>query len=435
MAKGGRTRSTTTKSPRSSRVNRDVGPQSKGPRLQRLRAALLLINATKHYPEKMVYVAVEFQGDVCEVAAGTDGTEEYHEEDKNYDPKVSFTMNSEQVLNSLVAFCDCWIAKALSKNVWFGFYTPCLAAKERVTERTIELGIDWPDGEVLNFLAQRQFDEPKLIEAAKRAVIGEYTRQSESHDAAANDEGRPLGGLEILKGWDDGQWRDFFGQIEWKFGEDDASTIEGTIIDSIQASPAYNEQLAGREQQIVALLLDLIDKRQAFADPTQRVVHVSETLLVFKNVETNSVRLPDPAWQMWENLPKPTDLRNLADKVSAVCPSADANALVRWSRKAAQSLLEQRELSDDKQVLALKYQVFDACEERMAALQGSTATPNLDASQLYSVLDDLIGTAKARFADCSRQYNYTLKSAASIESMVYELLESCFLSFERRPQS
>ena len=142
-------------------IDRDVGRQSKGPRLQRLRAALFLVEATKLGNATVFYAAVEFEGDVHRASADSSKSEEYHEENKNYDPNVKFTMNSEEVLNFLVTACDCWIGKSLSKQVKFGFYTPNKFAKENRTARSAELGIEWPNEALLQSLVPNQaFAQP-----------------------------------------------------------------------------------------------------------------------------------------------------------------------------------------------------------------------------------------------------------------------------------
>lgn len=418
-----------SKAKRSKQITRDVGIQSKGPRLQKLRAVLLLIEATKTYPQTHAYAAVEFQGDVYLGSGSASHGSEYVEENKNYDSSVAFTMNSTEVLNSLVGFCDLWISKGCSKSLHFGFYTPNQFATEHNTERAKALGIEWPAGPMLEFLSTNRLEEPKVLEAARLAVIGEYEAQVLKHQINSSLEPptTPLTSLAMIKGWNHSNWIQFFRQIQWKFGEADATTIEQVIIEAIQRSPIYSEQLAGKEWQIVATLMDLIDARQSIRDRTQRFLHVSEVLLAFKEVEAGTVKLPDPTWKMWERLPKPLDTRNLKDKVLTFCPSATTATVERWSRRATQSLLEQRALENDKQVLALKYHVFDACEQQLSESVGDQKT--VDRSTLATLMNELLTTARSRVAECSQQYAYRIKSEPSIEALVYELIDSCYLTF------
>lgn len=409
-------------------LTRDVGTQSKGPRLQKLRAVLLLVQATNKYPDAYALAAVELFGDVSLTTASASATTKYVEENKNYDKEVAFTMNSPEVLNTLVSFCDSWVENGCSKNLRFGFYCPNNFAAEKNTSRTKALGIKWPSKAVLSHLSSAGLTDPEVLEAAKLAVLGEYQSQAAKHAGGVTKGRSPLGNLDLLNGWSDGQWREFLGQVQWKFGESDTASIEGEIVDAIQKSPYYNQQLAGKEWQIIALLVDLLDKRQAAADRTQRVMHVAEVALAFKEVESGAVRLPDPMWEAWKNLSPPTDTRNINDKVTAVCPTVSFGRIARWSRRAAASMIEQRALDDDKQVLALKYQLYDACEEKLEELRASSAP--IDDARLDEIMKEVVASAATRFEQCSKQYHYKVTSTPSLEAMVYELFDSCYLSFD-----
>lgn len=409
-------------------LTRDVGLQSKGARLQKLRAVLLLVQATDSYPDSHSYAAVELFGDVSLTTADRSIGTQYIEENKNYDLTVAFTMNSLEVLNTLVAFCDFWISHGCSKHVKFGFYCPNNFTTEKNTQRTEKLGISWPKQAVLKHLSLAELNETNVLDATKRAVLGEYELQATKHAQTITQGCSPLGNLGMIRGWQDGKWMDFLRQIQWKFGEDDAASIGGEIINAIQGSPYFNKQLAGKERQVIALLVDMLDKRQAFQDPTQRFMHVAEVVLAFKEVESGAVRLPDPMWEAWKKLPPPTDTRNIGGKVIAVCPDVSSSRIARWSRRAAASMIEQRGLDDDKQVLALKYQLYDACEEELAQIRAKGET--VDDARLEEIMNDVVNSATARFTECSKQYHYKIVSIPTVEAMVYELFDSCYLSFD-----
>jgi hypothetical protein len=287
--------STKSKSPTKREVKRDVGAQSKGPRLQRLRAVLLLIKSAEHYPQKNVFTAVEFQGDVFVTTADISETVEYHEEDKNYELSTTFTLNSPEVLNALVSFVDCWISKNMSPSVLFGFYTPNKYAKEKSTQRNKSSGLIWPQEPVLELLTLFNCESPEdqisstTVKLVKQATIDEYDAQAKKHAADSSDgnlSSRPLHNLQTIRQWNLPDWNAFLLQIEWKFGEDDCDSINKEIVEAIQSSHLYNEQLAGKEELIINALVNLIDMRQEFEDPCQRFVHVAEVSLAFQQVQS-----------------------------------------------------------------------------------------------------------------------------------------------------
>lgn len=413
-------------------INRDVGAQSKGPRLQRLRAALLLIRKLDSYPDEVTYCAVEFQGDVFVCEANDARTSEYHEENKNYDATVSFTLNSHEVLNSIVSFLDCWISKQLSTAVFFGFYTPNGIGKERASLGSQAAAISWPEEPVLQTLSEQKAADDATLELFGSRVIDEYGRQVDLHtseDGQGPEPGQPLSNLELLRGWKANDWRAFLRQVEWKFGESDCGAVEEELISTIQRSSHFDERLANKEGQIINALVQLVDKRQEIADPCQRFVHASEVLLIFEQTASGSLRVPDPAWQLWQTL-APTDTRNLQEKVAAVCSTASTRQLAAWTRQAAQSLLEQAHFSDNRSVLALKYQIYDACEGKLTERAQSELKDDLNHAEVSELMSELVQEAESRYEECVKQFHYPIKSKASVKSIVFDLFEGCFLHFE-----
>jgi hypothetical protein len=415
-------------------IKRDVAEQSKGPRLQKLRAIELLLASLDRRDHNLAYCAIEFQGDVYFREATADGSDEYHEENKNYDITTSFTFTSVQVLNTLVIFVDCWISKACSPSVVFGFYAPNGCGKERASSRAKALAIEWPDRPVLELLQEGKLDDPALICAVKLLVLDEYAaqyqRRQRSDPESRQNADSSSGNLPAIGAWGDREWRGFLSQIRWKLGQEDHSALEDTIRQKIRQCSHYNQAVAGKEDHVIALMCDLLDKRQAISDPTMRFVHTSDLALIFMRVTTGSYKLPDPSWKTWERIPKPDDTRNLSDKVEAVSPAVSRTDLGRWSRKAANSLIMQDDLKDDPSVRAFKYQVYDACSDKLAELQQENAGRPLTSQQILEWIAALCACCEARIEDCSKTYAYSLTSRAIISDMIWELFDSCYLAFD-----
>ena len=409
-------------------INRDVGEQSKGPRLQKLRAVNLLLDVLERHEQAVAYCAVEFEGDVYFKEATKDGTGEYHEEDKNYDTAGSFTLASDPVINTLVIFADCWIGRSCNRDVRFGFYAPNNFAKERASERSKRLAVEWPQKPILELLRAMDFSDSKMLDCVKKFALDEYAAQYDGKGSAKHNE--PPGYLAILESWDDDEWKVFLGQITWRFGQEDHAQLEQSLKQKIRRSRHYNHGISGKEGHIISLMCDLLDKRQSVSDPSMRLIHAAELQVFFLRVGAGSHRLPDPAWKTWESLPKPSDTRNLADKVEAVCKTATKGELGRWSRKVSNSLNTQREFEEDVTLRSLKYQAFDACEDKLEELRRQNGGKELTSEQLLSWIAVLVGCCKERLKDCSQHYTYTLYNEAFITEMIWELVDSCYLAFD-----
>lgn len=85
-------------------IDRGASDATKGFRLQKLRAINLMLDLYNLGQATTFYSAVEYTEDVYLAYADRDCSEEYFEEDKNYDAETGFSLNSHEVKNSLVSF-------------------------------------------------------------------------------------------------------------------------------------------------------------------------------------------------------------------------------------------------------------------------------------------------------------------------------------------
>ena len=89
--------------------------------------------------------------------------------------------------------------------------------------------------------------------------------------------------------------------------------------------------------------------------------------------------------------------------------------------------MELDEHSQDKSILALRYQVYDACEDAVAAL---LAAPRMMSErELVAEVDKLVAIACERLKDRS-EYAYALSSETFLRDVVLTLFDDCFLSFD-----
>jgi hypothetical protein len=242
--------------------------------------------------------------------------------------------------------------------------------------------------------------------------------------------GGPSGNLAVLEAWVDEEWKGFLQQISWKFGQEDHTQLEQLLKQKVRRSKHYNHSISGKEGHIISLMCDLLDKRQSLPDPLERFIHTADLEVIFLRVGAGSQRLPDPSWRTWESLPKPSDTRNLADKVRAVCRAATMSDLGHWSRKASKSLNTQREFEEDVTLRSLKYQVFDACEDKLGELRRQNGEKELTPEELLDWIALLVRCCEQRLNECSTHYTYTLSGSAFLTEMVWELLDSCYLAFD-----
>lgn len=205
-------------------INREAGDKQKGFALQKLRAISLIFKTLNANPNAQILSAIEHEGDVFLF----DGKIFKVEEDKNYDSK-NFTFASPQVLNTLVYFLDYWLKSYKSKNIKFSFYATNEIAKEQNSATTKSLGITLPDDPILQLLSSGKFSEHYLLDSVKKFVVEEYKDQYSKKLSESNHA--------IISAFNDTDWIEFLGLIEWSFSQPDERELDEIIKSQIGAHP------------------------------------------------------------------------------------------------------------------------------------------------------------------------------------------------------
>jgi hypothetical protein len=302
--------------------------------------------------------------------------------------------------------------------------------KERSTERTRALGIEWPQEPVLQ----------KLSEASAANELDELTTNSLA--ILVKDEyrkqylGKQLAGNETaINSWSTEQWRAFFSQISWKLGESDDAQLKRAVISLIRESQYYQQQHAGKEELIAAAAVELLDERQGLPRAKDRFVHLSDIELIFLKVSAEqTVTLPDPAWKMWKGLPSPTDARNITSKVSNVTTSVPKSHIGRWSRKAASGFNTQLSYGTDKSLLALKYRIYTACADRWGEFVEANKGQTITSSAITIWVHEMATHCHEIIAKLQSDHQYILSNFVFVEEMIWVLIDECYLSFDMEPE-
>ena len=403
-----------------STIDRSAAASAKGPRLQRLRVALFLLEAIAERSTVQAYAAVEARGDAFIAASTSTTSTVYSEEDKNHDEDGAFTFVSGDVLNSIVLFVDQWLNWHYA-SLRFGLYTTVSVGKERNAGRVKDLGLTLPNKPILELLRSRDYSsDPHLLPCVIALVLHEYETQYQKTSG--------LGHLAILRQWPESTWKDFLGLITWLFDDANEAVAEKKLVEAVKNCRFYNDLHEGKEEIIASALLDEFDRKQLAPDFAERFVHASEVELLFRKVASGELRPVDPTWRTWGDIPEPTDQRNVTEKLLAACPTLSRGALSRYQRRTAAGLSELDAHAQDKNVLAMRFQIFDVCEGALSALAARAST--LTEVELEEELKTLTMLAVARVAERAAEYGYTHKTQMFVHGLVLELFDSCFLAFD-----
>ncbi|PFL14042.1 hypothetical protein COJ07_28575 [Bacillus cereus] len=400
-------------------TKRDAGDKSKGFRLQRLRAIKLLFDQMEKKDEHVaVFASTEYLDDVYIKTVTNKDSITYTEGDKNYDPSKKFSFMSKEVTNSLIIFLDNWLNCDFSKSLYYCFYTNVNYTNERNTKLLEKLEITLPDKPILECLINNKIDD-KVIECIKKRLVYEYEEQYKGK--------KSMGYLNVIKKFNNENWKDFLSRISWKFGQYDNKELEKLLVEKIKNRSFYTDvDVTGKEKFIIDILVGIFSEQEEYSDSAVRqvsAVHVENVLL---KMSKDIVKKDDPAYSVWENLNEPTDTRGLKQKILDVDLNYEIFEIGTKARDIAGIKAEYASLTD-RQKGSYRYRVFEASQRKLTYLLKNAEEVNVE-----DWLEEMFIEAKNHLEDVSKDYVYPLKSDNAIKGAILELIDSCFLSFDKK---
>lgn len=405
-------------------INREASDKAKGFRLQKIRAIKLMLETIRNDSNSVFFTAIEHHEDVYHQTIQDGVSNTYMEEDKNYDLSSNFTIFSSTVLNTLVSFFDRYINELrFSKKVYFGFYTTRSIGKEKkhILDNGVELIL--PKEPILSLLASKQKLDDDVIILIISILRQEYSSQYSSKDRT--------GYLDILDKLGVAEFSEFLKQITWCFGQEDEISLKESVVSLIKISPLYNSSHIGKEEFIFSALMEMLDEKQNKGDIVEKLTTKSDVEIIFRKAEKEpDEKTIDPSWQELTTLTSQIkDKRNLEDKIRDVVNDYPKRNMEQLARKACCSKNEQMKL--DRTFLSAKYRVFLACEDYMLSNNYSQPTTKLE---IDSVINNLNLSSIDSINELKKDYSYTVSNNKTIEGIVLDLFDCCFLSFENRDE-
>ncbi|MBI1890440.1 MAG: hypothetical protein HYS18_07335 [Burkholderiales bacterium] len=401
-------------------IGREAADKTKGFRLQKLRAAKLMLEAVETHPNGFFYAAIEVVEDVSITKSDQNASVTYLEEDKNFDEQTNFTIFSEPVTNTLVSFFDIYTGNwKSSEEVCLGFYTTAGIGKERKEKLDNGTTLTLPKDPVLKIL-QSQVINDDTTKLVKAVLLEEYTKQYSGKKYS--------GYLDTLKDSTTEQFKKFLLSITWFFGQEDEKELKETVLKLIKNSKFHNFKVANKENIICSLIMERLDERQSMASLAARVVTITDLALIFKEAESEEVEdLLDPVWSELKKLEgEIKDKRNLKEKIQKVIPDYPVRRIGHFARMASRAKIEQE--GGNKSFLALKYRIYEACEEYFT--QGQYQEPN-SSQNLDAIIQQLEQVVCQSISHLQSNYTYTVSNRETIRGVIMDLVDSCFISFEK----
>lgn len=403
-------------------IDREAKGLIKALRLQKLRAVLHLLNHIENNPDEDIAVAIEIIEDVYVLKEDS----ETFEQNKNYDPNSKFTINSEEILNSICSFLDIWVDNELSESLNFCFLSTNLIGKESNTNRTNRLKLNLPKEKIIEELKSNDEARIKAVGLIVKEIVFDYYKEKYTDNS---DSERTINALPFIS---DESWYGFLKQIDWIFGYVSVEELERLVISKIQSCKYYSKYDNKEQQnQIKANLIDLVEEQTLKKQKHFRLIGLSHVELKFANAIYQRTGLAiDNVYKLWEKIDKPTDYRNLRDKILAVCPNYNSKKLAQLERTASMAKVSESSLKNSTKYLALKYRVFDFCDRELdkSIIENNNVFTE---EEIEKIIDVINKGCLIEFEDLKTQYDYGISRKGVIFELFIEFIDSCYLSFDK----
>lgn len=396
----------------------------KGMGLQKLRATERLLEAII-LEKQGIYCTIEYVDDVIEMDFSKENTCIQTEQNKNY--KSAFSINSDEVKNSLRIFLDIWRRVEYDENMTFMFYTNTSIAKEKSVGVIKKLGLKLPKEPVLKLLISKEYDQalPIIVPVLKDYYISQHNTNSNSKEDAKFYEN-------LINGYSDETWKTFFQLIEWKFNEENEKTLrfklESTVknvCDKLDVDSKYSDK-------ILSCILQLIEEKSLEKNFLNRMVSVSDIKLLFKDFE-RKVRVEeriDPVHKKWDELDK-SDIRDLEEKIKSVCPNFDEDDLEDLQTDFAEGKFEQDSYREIKAVKAYNYRIYNICRRRIRDILKKKDEYKFSEEEINNILDELTQVSEKHILDKAKTYEIPYKDTDMVKKSILILFQECFLALDK----
>lgn len=127
---------------------------------------------------------------------------------------------------------------------------------------------------------------------------------------------------------------------------------------------------------------------------------------------------------------KSDDIRNIEDKLRSVCSEIESFRVSKFCRDLASGKAEMSMYSE-QEISATKYRVYESCQEELMDFVEENNSENLTIEEIKSLIKRFTNKAEEIILDKSKDYTYPFKSRDLLRKVVLDLVNDCFLSFDK----
>lgn len=402
-------------------INTEADSNLKGMGLQKLRAAERLLEALLSN-KKCIYCTIEYVDDVIEIDMENITTNIKTEQNKNY--IKPFSMNSEEVKNSLRIFFDTWRKVEDDENISFLFYTNTSICKENKVGEIKRLDLELPDKPIIKLLIKEKYDEalPIAVPILKKYYIEQHKKHSK--DITYYEE--------LINNMGQAEWITFFKLIEWRFEEDDELELRKKLLSLVEKLCEEFNVEHKYSGKILSCIMDLIESQSLEKAFLNKIIHVAQIELLFKEFvfEAKVEENLDPTHIKWDEIEN-NDNRDLEEKILNVCKDFDRDELEEFQDEFVEGKFEQSSYPEIREVKAYNYRIYKVCRKYIKHILKHKEKFKFSKIEIEEIFEELTNISEEHILDKGKTYKIPYKDRDMVKKTISILFQDCFLALDK----
>lgn len=146
---------------------------------------------------------------------------------------------------------------------------------------------------------------------------------------------------------------------------------------------------------------------------------------------SSNIKIDTPSHMAWSTINPKDRIRNLKDKLKAVCHEISDGRIGKYSRDINLGRVE-LQMYDEREITSIKYIIFEVCQDELISFyETNQYTTELSIDEVKSFLLKYFQRAKHILEDKKKDNYYPIISDDLITKIILDLIDECYLSFDK----
>lgn len=190
------------------------------------------------------------------------------------------------------------------------------------------------------------------------------------------------------------------------------------------------------ENKIVGIInVELLEIGQAKEIHALSLKYFKELLInvgveVLNIISTNDSQEDVSGTELWNETIK-SDIRTIQQKINDVCIDYSEIKTKKYFRDIVSGLTETKRYND-RDIAAMKFRIFEQCQDELISFVERRETTSLSPNEIEQLIENYTNKAEYIITERSKNYKYPLNNKDILRKIVLDLINDCYLSFDKR---